>query len=143
MGKGYRRVTGEEHVNTCHKEKTTSGQSIICLICGPAEDRGDSADSSVQTCSKDGLSHLAPLVTPVGDDGDYVALPHLQTRHRKSSIASPELPFDSLTTINNNDSYLTEHSVYKIMYVPQKCAVYNVALDQVQCLTDDTVLNFN
>lgn len=63
--------------------------------------RDNSRDSRAQTCLEDGLYHLAPLVPPVGDDGDDVSLPHLQTGYSKSAVAGPELLFNSLSTIKH------------------------------------------
>lgn len=61
--------------------------------------RSGSVDSGAQTCFEDGLCHLAPLVPPVGDDGDDVSLPHLQTGYREAALAGSETLFNRLTTI--------------------------------------------
>lgn len=53
-----------------------------------------------QTCFEDGLCHSAPLVSPVGDDGDNISLPHLQTRGRKTDLTGSQLYFNCLMTKN-------------------------------------------
>lgn len=52
----------------------------------------------VQTCLEDGLCYSAPLASPVGNDGDNIALPCLQTSHRKADLAGTELNFNCLRT---------------------------------------------
>ena len=52
----------------------------------------------LQTCSEEGLHHLAPLVAPVSSDGDNVPLPHLKTGYSKTPLAGSKLFLNSLTT---------------------------------------------
>lgn len=55
-------------------------------------------DTLQQTCFEDGLCHPASLVSPVGDDGDNISLPHLQSRRRKTDLAGSQLYFNCLMT---------------------------------------------
>lgn len=54
---------------------------------------------SLRTCFEDGLDDLAPLSPSVGDDGDDVALPHLQTGQREAAASGLDLLLDRLITI--------------------------------------------
>lgn len=65
------------------------------VICGCAEVA--QLDGGAQTCFEDGLCHLAPLVPPVGDDGDDVSLPHLQTGYREAALAGSKTLLNRLT----------------------------------------------
>lgn len=71
----------------------------------------DAHHTLLQTCLKDGLCYSAPLASPVGDDGDNISLPRLQTSHRKTDLAGAELHFNCLRTKATSKFYLTEYKL--------------------------------